>query len=169
MGSSSRGFLSVVRAKQTASDEIEMLQKMLELAKQRKENESKEDLSVSAGGKSNGSGYEGTIKRRILEAIFESNRSFLYRGLFSRRRVSLIADRFLRDSIPKDDLKSVLETRVALFCYGSSVIDDDVEHFSLSLSRSLVLLSVSARTTVKRRMTNFSSFSFFLMKLRRVV
>ena len=49
----------------------------------------------------------------------------------------LIADRFLRDSIPKDDLKSVLETRVALFCYGSSVIDDDVEHFSLSLSLSL--------------------------------
>ena len=53
----------------------------------------------------------------------------------------LIADRFLRDSIPKDDLKSVLETRVALFCYGSSVIDDDVEHFfflslSLSLSRA---------------------------------
>ena len=45
----------------------------------------------------------------------------------------LIADRFLRDSIPKDDLKSVLETRVALFCYGSSVIDDDVEKFSLSL------------------------------------
>jgi hypothetical protein len=83
--------------------------------------------------------------------------------------VILIADRFLRDSIPKDDLKSVLETRVALFCYGSSVIDDDVEHFSLSLSLSLVLLSVSARTTVKRRMTNFSSFSFFLMKLRRVV
>jgi len=70
---------------------------------------------------------------------------------------------------PKDDLKSVLETRVALLCYGSSVIDDDVEHFSLSLSLSLVLLSVSARTTVKRRMTNFSSFSFFLMKLRRVV
>lgn len=34
---------------------------------------------------------------------------------------------------PKDDLKSVLETRVALFCYGSSVIDDDVENFSLSL------------------------------------
>ena len=51
----------------------------------------------------------------------------------------LIADRFLRDSIPKDDLKSVLETRVALFCYGSSVIDDDVEHFSLSLSLSLSL------------------------------
>ena len=49
----------------------------------------------------------------------------------------LIADRFLRDSIPKDDLKSVLETRVALLCYGSSVIDDDVEHFSLSLSLSL--------------------------------
>ena len=45
----------------------------------------------------------------------------------------LIADRFLRDSIPKDDLKSVLETRVALFCYGLSVIDDDVENFSLSL------------------------------------
>ena len=38
---------------------------------------------------------------------------------------------------PKDDLKSVLETRVALLCYGSSVIDDDVEHFSLSLSLSL--------------------------------
>ena len=36
----------------------------------------KEDLSVSAGGKSDGSGYEGTIKRRILEAIFESNRSY---------------------------------------------------------------------------------------------
>ena len=51
----------------------------------------------------------------------------------------LIADRFLRDSIPKDDLKSVLETRVALFCYGSSVIDDDVEHFFLSLSLSLSL------------------------------
>jgi hypothetical protein len=48
--------------------------------------------------------------------------------------VILIADRFLRDSIPKDDLKSVLETRVALLCYGSSVIDDDVEHFFLSLS-----------------------------------
>lgn len=75
MGSSSRG-MSVVRANQTASDEIEMLQKMLELAKRRKENESKEDLSVSAGGKSTGSGYEGTIKRRILEAIFESNRSY---------------------------------------------------------------------------------------------
>ena len=73
--SSSRGRMSVVEANQTASDEIEMLQKMLELAKQRKENESKEDLSVSAGGKSNGSGYEGKIKRRILEAIFESNRS----------------------------------------------------------------------------------------------
>ena len=71
---SGRG-MSVVKANQTASDEIEMLQKMLELAKQRKENESKEDLSVSAGGKSNGSGYEGKIKRRILEAIFESNRS----------------------------------------------------------------------------------------------
>lgn len=83
MGSSSRGFLSVVRAKQTASDEIEMLQKMLELAKQRKENESKEDLSVSAGGKSDGSGYEGTIKRRVLEANFESNRSF-YIEDFSR-------------------------------------------------------------------------------------
>lgn len=51
--------MSVVKANQTASDEIEMLQKMLELAKRRKENESKEDLSVSAGGKSNGSGYEG--------------------------------------------------------------------------------------------------------------
>ena len=81
----------------------------------------------------------------------------------------LIADRFLRDSIPKDDLKSVLETRVALLCYGSSVIDDDVEIFSLSRSRSLVISSVSARTTVKRCMTNFSSFSFFLMKHRRVV
>ena len=68
--------MSVVKANQTASDEIEMLQKMLELAKRRKENESKEDLSVSAEKKSNGSGYEGTIKRRILEAIFESNRSF---------------------------------------------------------------------------------------------
>ena len=42
----------------------------------------------------------------------------------------LIADRFLRDSIPKDDLKSVLETRVALLCYGSSVIDDDVKNVS---------------------------------------
>ena len=51
----------------------------------------------------------------------------------------LIADRFLRDSIPKDDLKSVLETRVALFCYGSSVIDDDVKNVSLSLSLSLSL------------------------------
>ena len=81
--SSSRGRMSVVKANQTASDEIEMLQKMLELAKRRKENESKEDLSVSAGGKSNGSGYEGTIKRRILEAIFESNRSF-YIEDFSR-------------------------------------------------------------------------------------
>ena len=81
--SSSRGRMSVVEANQTASDEIEMLQKMLELAKRRKENESKEDLSVSAGGKSNGSGYEGTIKRRILEAIFESNRSF-YIEDFSR-------------------------------------------------------------------------------------
>ena len=51
----------------------------------------------------------------------------------------LIADRFLRDSIPEDDLKSVLETRVALFYYGSSVIDDDVDFsfFSLSLSLSL--------------------------------
>ena len=38
---------------------------------------------------------------------------------------------------PEDDLKSVLETRVALLCYGSSVIDDDVEHFFLSLSLSL--------------------------------
>ena len=75
----------------------------------------------------------------------------------------LIADRFLRDSIPKDDLKSVLETRVALFCYGSSVIDDDVEHFSLSLSLSLSLERklFSARTTVKRRMTNISFFSIF--------
>ena len=79
---SSRG-MSVVKANQTASDEIEMLQKMLELAKQRKENESKEDLSVSSGGKSDGSGYEGTIKRRILEANFESNRSF-YIEDFSR-------------------------------------------------------------------------------------
>ena len=51
----------------------------------------------------------------------------------------LIADRFLRDSIPKDDLKSVLETRVALLCYGSSVIDDDVEHFSLSLSLARII------------------------------
>ena len=51
----------------------------------------------------------------------------------------LIADRFLRDSIPKDDLKSVLETRVALLCYGSSVIDDDVKNVSLSLSLSLSL------------------------------
>jgi hypothetical protein len=77
--------------------------------------------------------------------------------------VILIADRFLRDSIPKDDLKSVLETRVALFCYGSSVIDDDVEHFSLSLSLSLSLERklFSARTTVKRRMTNISFFSIF--------
>ena len=73
---SSRG-MSVVKANQTASDEIEMLQKMLELAKQRKENEGKEDSSVSTGGKSNGSGYEGKIKRRILEAIFESNRSYV--------------------------------------------------------------------------------------------
>ena len=76
----------------------------------------------------------------------------------------LIADRFLRDSIPKDDLKSVLETRVALFCYGSSVIDDDVEHFfflSLSLSLSLERKLFSARTTVKRRMTNISFFSIF--------
>ena len=81
--SSSRGRMSVVEANQTASDEIEMLQKMLELAKRRKENESKEDLSVSSGGKSDGSGYEGTIKRRILEAIFESNRSF-YMEDFSR-------------------------------------------------------------------------------------
>ena len=81
--SSSRGRMSVVKANQTASDEIEMLQKMLELAKRRKENESKEDLSVSSGGKSDGSGYEGTIKRRILEAIFESNRSF-YIEDFSR-------------------------------------------------------------------------------------
>ena len=69
----------------------------------------------------------------------------------------LIADRFLRDSIPKDDLKSVLETRVALFCYGSSVIDDDVKNVSLSLERKLF----SARTTVKRRMTNISFFSIF--------
>ena len=38
---SSRGRMSVVKANQTASDEIEMLQKMLELAKQRKENEGK--------------------------------------------------------------------------------------------------------------------------------
>ena len=81
--SSSRGRMSVVEANQTASDEIEMLQKMLELAKRRKENESKEDLSVSSGGKSDGSGYEGTIKRRILESIFESNRSF-YMEDFSR-------------------------------------------------------------------------------------
>jgi len=79
---SSRG-MSVVKANQTASDEIEMLQKMLELAKRRKDNESKEDLSVSSGGKSDGSGYEGTIKRRILESIFESNRSF-YMEDFSR-------------------------------------------------------------------------------------
>ena len=69
----------------------------------------------------------------------------------------LIADRFLRDSIPKDDLKSVLETRVALFCHGSSVIDDDVKNVSLSLERKLF----SARTTVKRRMTNISFFSIF--------
>ena len=75
----------------------------------------------------------------------------------------LIADRFLRDSIPKDDLKSVLETRVALFCYGSSVIDDDVKNVSLSLSLSLSLERklFSARTTVKRRMTNISFFSIF--------
>ena len=71
----------------------------------------------------------------------------------------LIADRFLRDSIPKDDLKSVLETRVALFCYGSSVIDDDVKNVSLSLSLERKLFS--ARTTVKRRMTNISFFSIF--------
>ncbi len=73
----------------------------------------------------------------------------------------LIADRFLRDSIPKDDLKSVLETRVALFCYGSSVIDDDVKNVSLSLSLSLERKLFSARTTVKRRMTNISFFSIF--------
>ena len=71
----------------------------------------------------------------------------------------LIADRFLRDSIPKDDLKSVLETRVALLCYGSSVIDDDVKNVSLSLSLERKLFS--ARTTVKRRMTNISFFSIF--------
>ena len=62
---------------------------------------------------------------------------------------------------PKDDTKSVLETRVALLYYDSSVIDDDVEIFSLSRSRSLVILSVSARTMVKRRMTNISFFSIF--------
>ena len=148
---SGRG-MSVVKANQTASDEIEMLQKMLELAKQRKENESKEDLSVSAGGKSNGSGYEGKIKRRILEAIFESNRSHVMED-FSQS-VARFADHrsVFTQTSPKDDLKSVLETRVALFYYGSSVIDDDVENFfSLSLSRSLVILSVSAWTMVKRR------------------
>ena len=61
----------------------------------------------------------------------------------------LIADRFLRDSIPKDDLKSVLETRVALFCYGSSVIDDDVEHFFF-LSLSLSLSSVNSLALGRR-------------------
>ena len=143
---SSRG-MSVVKANQTASDEIEMLQKMLELAKRRKENESKEDLSVSSGGKSDGSGYEGTIKRRILESIFGSIALFIWRTFLAASRDFDRRSVFTQTS-PEDDLKSVLETRVALLCYGSSVIDDDVEHFSLSLSRSLVLLSVSARTTV---------------------
>ena len=69
---SGRG-MSVVKANQTASDEIEMLQKMLELAKQRKENESKEDVSVSAGGKAMDLGTKVRLKggfwRRFLNPI----------------------------------------------------------------------------------------------------
>jgi len=95
--------MSVVKANRTASDEIEMLQKMLELAKRRKENEKKEDSSVSTGEKGNGSGYEGKIKERILEAIFESNFALIINKTFSKRRAirrSQIG--FVRNSIPKD-------------------------------------------------------------------
>lgn len=73
----------------------------------------------------------------------------------------LIADRFLRDSIPKDDLKSVLETRVALFCYGSSVIDDDVENFSLSLLSLARNIERKRSDDGKETMTNISFFSIF--------
>ena len=73
----------------------------------------------------------------------------------------LIADRFLRDSSPKDDLKSVLETRVALFCYGSSVIDDDVENFSLSLLSLARNIERKRSDDGKETMTNISFFSIF--------
>ena len=73
----------------------------------------------------------------------------------------LIADRFLRDSIPKDDLKSVLETRVALLCYGSSVIDDDVENFSLSLLSLARNIERKRSDDGKETMTNISFFSIF--------
>lgn len=73
----------------------------------------------------------------------------------------LIADWFLRDSSPKDDLKSVLETRVALFCYGSSVIDDDVENFSLSLLSLARNIERKRSDDGKETMTNISFFSIF--------
>jgi hypothetical protein len=75
--------------------------------------------------------------------------------------VILIADWFLRDSSPKDDLKSVLETRVALFCYGSSVIDDDVENFSLSLLSLARNIERKRSDDGKETMTNISFFSIF--------
>ncbi len=73
----------------------------------------------------------------------------------------LIADWFLRDSSPKDDLKSVLETRVALLCYGSSVIDDDVENFSLSLLSLARNIERKRSDDGKETMTNISFFSIF--------
>jgi len=50
-----------IRASSSSSDEIEMLEKMLELAKKRKENESKaaSESNASSSGSSSG-GYAGT-------------------------------------------------------------------------------------------------------------